>query len=261
MLRTTSIALALSLVASVAYAQDAPEGEVAPAAEPAGPELVVNPDRPSFSAGPGTIAKGHVQFELGVQADAIEGGTLLTFPTLVARAGISEVMELRLGVPSYSAGLGVDDPGVGTTEFGAKIGGSLTEQFDFAVLPFVRFFNYGDATPIGENSLGFLTLMSYGLSDSFSMFSNVGLAVVPGEDGPNVFELAATLGGSLSITDAFGLYVEAFLTQADADPNSAINAGISYMFANWIMIDAYGGAGLSGNVSDVFGGVGVSILR
>ena len=266
-MRLRCVLLMLVLVPATAFAEDAEEIEteaetdeiaVETGTEPA-EELLVSADRPSFSAGAGTVAAGHVQFELGADVATTDGGAVLTFPQLFIRAGVAENMELRLGVPSYSAGLGVDDPGAGATEFSLKIGGSIAEGLDLGALPYVRLSNYGDGG--GDHSLGFLALVNYGLTDTVGMFSNVGLGVVPGTTGTNVFELAASLGGSLALGDSFGIYIEAFLTQADDDPNAGVNAGASYLIAPWIGIDAYAGAGLSGSVSDVFGGLGVSILR
>ncbi len=247
---------------AIVLATLAPSFAVAEETGDEAPQPVVSADRPSFSAGPGTVAKGHVQFELGADVGTTEEGAVLTAPQLFVRAGVNEVAELRLGVPSYSVGLGQEDPGFGTTEFSLKIGGDVTDSLSVGALPFVRFFDYEEATPIGRYSAGFLGLFSFGLTDTIGTFSNIGLAVVPGSDGgANVWELAASLGGSLAIGDAFGLYLEGFLTQADADPNVGANVGASYLVAPWLGLDAYAGAGLAGGVSDVFGGVGVSVLR
>src|SRR5712691_196054 len=90
-----------SMVATILFSQTV----LAEQLHPLGWEMAtvtdpISADRPGFSTGPRTVARGHLQLETGYQFTSDNDGADIkdhTLPLLLFRAGLLDNLELRIG--------------------------------------------------------------------------------------------------------------------------------------------------------------------
>jgi hypothetical protein len=106
----------------------------------------VQPERPTVATHAGTVARGFLEIETGIERDRTGGETSFLTPTIL-KFGIADRMQLGLfgaGVRPAGAQLGLGDLGAGLK---ARLIDDAPIVGDFALLPSVKF-------PTGSSSRG-----------------------------------------------------------------------------------------------------------
>ena len=266
-MKLQSLLVALSICAAApVYAADDTPTEVEPVVANAAAKDVFRavPDRPTFSAAATTVDAGHGQLEIGTEFATAAGASQLSFPVL-ARVGVAEFFELRLGLPSIVFPFGDAESELGALQLGAKVAGDVTQSLSLGALPYfdIAASSEGQRT-FSQSTYGFLFLWGFGLTDSFGIGGNLGAAVGPGstdEAGPRELFYAASLTASMSMGD-LGLTLEGFTELGQfAEPNVGGSLSAGYAIFDTLIVDLYGGSSAQAGATNVFAGAGLSIAR
>lgn len=232
----------------------------------------IDTDRPDFTDGTATVARGHSQFELGYTRTA--GRTDTDAPRLqqvqegLLRVGLTSRIEIRLSqnfvtvtpnTPTPRNLSGFDDLGIGT-----KIG--LSEQH--AALPAMSF-EAGTRLPTGGRSIAarkFLPnaaiLFGWEGSGPWSMGSELAGERTPDDH----LQVDASVSVQYAVLDRLQLYGEWYTFQpVNGGPGNGgehyANSGILYRLTNNTQIDARLGVGLNHAADKSFFGFGFSFRR
>jgi hypothetical protein len=223
-------------------------------------------DRPDFTESSAVAPPGHVQMEMGVEFGNDDQGQSLSLPLLLLRYGMSDALELRLGVPSLisvwpSGGAQVSD--VGSLELGAKVVFDLGAGFALGVLPFA-------ALPITEENadtvgvdLGGKIVWAVDVLDGFSLGGNLGLIVSGVGCSASEQEYLASLSAGFALDDGWGLFVESWLSALHGDfehPRWIADTGFTCRLIPTVQLDGYVGVNLLALPEDAYLGTGVSVL-
>jgi hypothetical protein len=233
---------------------------------------VIATDRPGLGFNAGTVPRGAVQVEVGLPAVALDaaGGAdtrLINFPALV-RIGITRRVELRAGSPVFNiarteeGGISDTREGAGTLEVGAKIalrtadGGAVP----VALIPSV-------VLPVGDDAF----------APDDPVYTLNGVATLP-IDG--AWSLTTVIGGSLArdaeddytpsgalvgvlgraLAERTSGYVEAgWYPASDAADPAYVGAGIAWLLAPLVQLDAFADRGVTDAASDWVFGAGASL--
>jgi hypothetical protein len=202
-------------------------------------EVVLSGDRPDFTDGTDTVAKGHVQVEAGVEY-GLEAETI-RLPDALIRLGIEDGIEVRLTGPS--AVVGGDGESL---EFGAgtKLSKGLTDRFAVGVLPAVAY-EGGDSATLAPSLTG---LVGVQLTDGIGLSSNVGvqgaLPVSVDDDQGSSVDYSASLGTGFDLSDEVGLFTEVFAVHSGQWSTYA-DGGVTVLVAPTLQLDAYAGMALA----------------
>jgi hypothetical protein len=232
----------------------------------------IDTDRPDFTDGTATVARGHSQFELGYTRTL--GRTDTDAPRVqqvqegLFRVGLTSRVEFRLSqnfvtitpnTPTPRNLTGFDDLGLGT-----KI--SLSEQH--RALPSLSF-EAGSRLPTGGRSVAarkFLPsaalLFGWEGSGPWSMGSELAGERTPDDH----FQVDASVSVQYAVLDQLQLYGEWYTFQTvNGGPGNAgehyANSGILYRLSNNTQIDARLGVGLNQAANKSFFGIGFSFRR
>lgn len=107
-------------------------------------DVVFSPDRPGVGESTATPGAQHFMVEGGLSA-FMGGGSVATGTSgLTGRYGLSDLLELRLGVPD----IGVTPAfGLGAIGIGAKVAGAITDDLALSAVPTVAFGLSGGVLP------------------------------------------------------------------------------------------------------------------
>ena len=242
------------------------------AAEAPPPDLVT--DRPDQTESALSVPRGFVQLEAGYSRTEFDGdgfsGTADAVPQTLVRIGLSERIELRVGLDGYiweDVSASAEDDGLGDGSIGVKIGLAPGS----GPVPQVALL-VSSTLPLGDTGFssdradpGLLLLVAHDLTDRLSLGYNVGpvwgtAAEVTGERHTlSVLRWTSALG--ISATDRLGFFVELFGEtglSAHGSANTSGDAGLTYLLQPNLQLDAATGVGLSDAADDWFGTVGVS---
>ncbi len=240
------------------------------AAQSSGPLVT---DRPDFTEAPVVVGPKMVQFETGVLwgTEAAAGLTVkeLSAPNLLLRLGMSERLELRVGMQ----GLVSDTSGrpnaewrtsASNTDVGVKY--QLARQeglgLDLAVIAHVSMptgggTSSGNADPAVKLAWG-RALGWASVTGNFNWMS----ATTPDDERERVLDGSLSVGHAL--WGSWGAFWEAVVTtvdtvdDADAPTTWTGNAGVTRLFGDNLQVDAYVGRGLNDAAQDWALGAGVS---
>lgn len=223
-------------------------------------------DRPTFSVGPGTIAKGHIQIETGYTfsfEDAHPNARTHTFPETLLRIGLVENVELRVEWPNLTYidnGTNVD----GFRDLGVGFKVQVFQQQGFR--PRLSFAGRL-SIPTGNEAFSsdqldpeLRTILTYAFNERVELFGNVNIAG-PSSQGTRFVQVSSSLGLSATLRDHLSGFVEYFgLYPRDVASGSAnfLQTGFVYHLTYDIQLDARVGAGLNRGTDDVLTGAGVS---
>lgn len=230
-------------------------------------------DRPDFTESTATIPQRHFQIEGGYTSMRQGDEDSSSLGELLLRVGVSERMEARFGIGSYSR----VDPGVPGSStlsgyedpsIGVKI--RLNES-DPNLLPPGRpqmALLLSTSVPVGSDELtsdewqpeGKLAL-AWDLNDWLSLSSNL-IYGYPSDGDERFHQLGATLSAGFSLTDRLGAYVEAFGFNKESLDGSSItylNGGLTFGVSNDIQLDVRVGAGLDDPSPNWFAGLGAGV--
>lgn len=230
-------------------------------------------DRPDFTEGTATVPTGHFQLEGGYTFTRVGDEDSSSLGELLVRIGVSDKVEARLGVGSYSridTGVsgastlsGYEDPSVGV-----KI--RLTPE-DSNLLPPGHpqiAILFATSVPVGSDDLtsdewqpeGKLAL-GWDLTDRFSLSSTL-IYAYPTDGDERFHQFAASLSAGYALTDRLGMYVEGYgfnKESLDGSSTTYLNTGLSLGVSNDLQLDVRVGAGLDDPSPNWFAGVGAAV--
>lgn len=248
--------LALLLIASPAFAQD-------DTAEP--PAF----DRPGIGFAPSTLPRGSVAVEWGLpslERDRDDDGTRSTqyISDLNLRIGLAENVELQVfstpwnhlqlkprGAPSSSAN------GAGDSGLALKVALPLpSDKHALALLASSSFATGTRDFSEGGTQYALGASYEYTFNDRWSGALYANATRGAGEDS---FTWSPSL--SVALTDDVSSYIEAGFTHTNGEPSTAIaGAGVTWMVARNVQLDASFDLGLDDDSPDVQAGLGVSFF-
>ncbi|MFG6108921.1 transporter [Stenotrophomonas nematodicola] len=248
--------LALLLLASPALAQDG--GEETPAF-----------DRPGIGFSPSTLPRGSVALEWGlpsVERDRDEDGTRSTqySSDLNLRIGVAEHVELQVFSTPWNH-LQVDPRGArsrsvngaGDSGLALKIAlPSSSDRHAFALLASSSFATGARDFSEGGTQYALGASYEYTFDDRWSGALYANATRGAGEDS---FTWSPSL--SVALSDRVSSYIEAGFTHTDGEPSTAIaGAGLTWMVARTVQLDASFDVGLDHDSPDLQAGLGVSFF-
>lgn len=250
--------LGLSLLAACQIQGESPAG---------GP---IQTDRPGFLFSPSPVAVGRFQVEAGlpsvVSSELGEGrSTSLGFPVAL-RYGLSEVWELRAGLPAWTqeteqpvTGLGQRE-GFGDGEVGAKValgsllGGPVAAQFGLRLPSGSRDFS-GDG-------LGGSAYLLHGrpVGESYALSALAGLTLTPVASSAEQSAAAVACLVSRSFGSRSSAYVSltALPGVTNVPGQAYLGSAFLWLLTDAIQVDISLDVGLDPDSTDLLGGLGVA---
>ncbi len=237
------------------------------------PELIT--DRPDQTESAAIVPRGSVQLELGATFSHSDGDgldvDLLEVPGTLARIGLSERWELRLGWTGYtSVDVGAfDESGIGDAEIGFKY--RIRDEGDKGAPEVAVLF--GSSVPVGDDAFtsdradpSFRLIFAHTLSERLSVGYNLGMALASGRDETGEVTTLSTyvytLALGISLADNVGAFVELFGEapgSAPGGPANSFDGGFTFLLRDNVQFDVAAGAGLSEAADDYFFGVGLTV--
>lgn len=224
-------------------------------------------DRPGIGFSPSTLPRGGVALELGLPSlarDRDGEGTLSTqYSTdLNVRIGLGADLELQaFGTPWNQLRTRPRD-GAASTEHGAGDSGLAlkyalplhSDKHAVALLASTTLDTGAAAFTEGGTQYALGASYEYSFNDRWSsaLYANATRGA-----GADTFTWSPSL--SLALNDQVSTYVEAGFTHTDGEPNTAIaGAGLTWMVARTVQVDASFDVGLDNHSPDLQAGLGVS---
>jgi len=223
-------------------------------------------DRPDVTESSAAVAPGKAQLEAGVRfSEGADGASGENYLGSLARVGVAEDWELRVGWDGFSGGEGAEGPGDASIGFKHRF---LTED---GLRPATALLARTSA-PVGEDAVSSdafdpaaLFAFSHTLSERASLGYNVGIEAATRDraSGGDTTRASATYSAALGygVTERLGVFAEIFGAEglsADASPVSA-DGGITWLLSDEAQLDAFAGAGLNDDAEAWFIGAGYSI--
>ncbi len=213
-------------------------------------------DRPDFTESAVVVPKGRLQLESGLTFSNQD----LTLPELLARYGLSERWELRLGTPNRVRNRPDRRWGWSDAYVGAKYQvGPLPGGIDLSLIP---------AIYIPTGSRGFSSravdpeLKICYARDLSSRWSLSGMTHLFGAtlDGQRRFGTQQTVSFGYGITERFKWFGEYAGVWTKAQPSDQVlHTGFTYLLSENTQIDLHGGFGLTPAAPDAFIAAGYSV--
>ena len=225
-------------------------------------------DRPDFTEGTSTIPQGHVQLESGITWQELGDEDSLSVGEILVRYGLSENVEARLGVGSWTR---IDVPGdqlEGFEDPAVQVKVRLTSPADdrppgFPAIAFL----VGTSVPVGSEELtadewepDAILAFDWVLTDLLSLGANVGVAF-PTADGDRLDQILASVSLGIAATDRLGVFVETYgfsEEEPDGDATQYVDTGVTFALTDDLQLDARIGFGLNDPSPERFVGVGVA---
>jgi len=231
---------------------------------PTGPIIT---DRPDQTESPFLVPQWYVQVEAGVQQGATGRIREVDLPTLLARIGITEYAELRLGGASSLRYLTGEDPlegawirsvfaGMKTPIYSGKQG---ITQIGFIGHIGLEVYNW-DFTTDAVSSLtpDFRFCVQHSLTEKYALSYNVGCMWEPYTYTPAYIY---TLSNAYAFSDRLGVFVE-FYGQFSSDEyltEHLFDSGFTFLITENMQLDISGGVGLTELSQDWFLSAGYSL--
>ncbi|HEX7180656.1 MAG TPA: transporter [Thermoanaerobaculia bacterium] len=226
-------------------------------------------DRPDFTESTGTIRPGHVQLEGGYTFQKIEDEESHSFGEILARIGIGERMEARLGVGSYTwidgpGGEieGYEDPSIGIKVRFTEGPGDLAPGMPAVSLILATTVPAGSEEltadewqPEAKLALGWEVNSWLGINSNL----NYGYPV---EGDERFHQLSASLSASFGVTDRMGAFLEVFgfsEETPDGDSTRYLDGGVTYSVTDDLQLDARFGVGFNDSDPEHFAGIGAVV--
>jgi len=227
-------------------------------------EVPIVTDRPDFTESSVVVPKGSVQLESGFTfVRASKTSKSLSGPELLFRQGLTERLELRLGLPSFSritnSGPSHID-GFGDTYVGAKLQlGPSKDGTEFAIIPAV-------VIPTGHDDIRSENLApeikfvySRSLSNGCALSGMVYVSSVK-EGGRNTTPVQHTVSLGVPIREKVGMFVEHVLDVSRRErPSHLLHCGFTYQPKLKTQFDVHFGIGLTPGAPNYFVAGGYSI--
>jgi hypothetical protein len=231
----------------------------------------IDTDRPDFTDGVHTIARGHIEFETGYtyqQARGADAGYSHSVPEALLRVGLLRRVELRLG-ENYlvQRGEGINVPalrGFDDTYLGTKV--STTEQH--GAIPALSF-ELKVNLPTGSNAIsahralpGAALLLGWETAGPWS----AGMEAFGTRTADDHAQAVGSLSVQYQATRHLQAYGELFTLQpvnagTGARAEHYANSGVLILLSNDAQVDARIGFGLNHSADQYFVGFGFAVRR
>jgi hypothetical protein len=277
--RGSSRLLLASLVLALAVTDSSGQEKVSTETDPLQEPLIT--DRPDFTESTEAVPTGHFQLEMGYtftydreDSDRVQENTT---PELLARIGLADNFELRIGWEGYSfTRLRFDTPtrsrrtigrkewaqGSNDITLGFKL--KLAEQDGWrphtGIIGEISIPSGSPNRSSGDVDPTIKFLWAYDLSDRLSLAGNLNVGV-PTENAHRFVQAAASLVLGVALTDSVGTYVEYFGFYPGSDGTDAahsLNGGFTFLVNSNLQFDVRVGVGLNEEADDFFTGVGLA---
>ncbi len=213
-------------------------------------------DRPDFTESPVVVPRGSLQIEAGgTFEDSGEGNETLSGPELLLRWGLTDRLELRIGIPDW-----VDQnrgtSGISDGSLGAKWQLGSAGGWDFGLIATV-------SLPIGDRALtsdeydpDLLLTLGRDLSPRWSLGTQVGVGQESsGDDRETVVAGTLVLGRSLGAKG--GLFLEiAAEDREEGNPAVIFHHGYTFLARPNFQWDVHVGTGITEEAPDFLLGLG-----
>jgi hypothetical protein len=222
-------------------------------------EARIEADRPDQTNGPGVVAPGAFQLEVGWTRDQAQGVTAHSIGEGLLRVGLTRRFEVRAGIPTWlvandgtSTRSGLGDAILGGKLLLAEASGPLPRLGALASVEvpsgnadFRADCTGVQATLAAERDLG-----------SLDVTGNLGVSNLdPG--GSSDWTGAASISVGFDLTRRTGGYAEWYaLAPRSIGPLHYVNAGLACYLSSRLVVDARIGSGLGGADGDTFFGAG-----
>jgi len=225
-------------------------------------------DRPTFTAGPHTVAPGRFQIEMGYTFAESGDEDSHNFGETLARIGILPWLEGRLALNSYVLLRSPTDDlnGLQDISVGAKAVVLRRPEGSSAAVPQVALL-FGADLPTGTSSIGANEMqpgvkatLDFNLSDRFVLASNVGWAYLHSDDG-RFHQGSGSLGLGYSISGPLSAFVEwygLFPENRGGGADHYIDGGLVLLLGPNVQLDWRIGAGLQEPTPNWYTGAGLS---
>ena len=228
------------------------------------PEMVT--DRPDQSESSNIVLPGYVQFESGLLLTKANDDNVTEIFGTLARIGILEKLELRLGIDGLIFDGASDTKEFGDSEIGVKY--FLWEENGF-IPESALMGGIGIPTSKVNKDIGYSIRYagSYTLSSRFSAGFNLAGGWEKGIDdkGDEAMNMSlmytAVIG--YGISDQLSCFIEYFgesPVDVGEKPANLIDGGFTYLVNETFQLDAYGGVGVTDAAADWMLGAGFSYL-
>ena len=214
--------------------------------------------RPSFGTGTTPVPVGHFQLESGYQYTEDGDSKTHTFPQFLARYGVYDGIELRVGWTGLIIPEGGDN---GTTDlrFGAKL--AVRKQDGFVpAMAFQPSFTVptGDASASDQIDPQVQFPLAWSVGENVTVLANLLLGTSSvGHDTRPVYAQSLLVGYAL--TDRLNVFGEYFgVNTQDRAETHNVDAGVLFLLNDNAQLDFVIGGGLNEQADDFFVGAGYS---
>lgn len=238
-------------------------GQIAAAAPPAAPAPLVS-DRPGFTNSSEVVGPGVTQLEAGVARTTTSflngGGQTTDLPQATLRRGLTQTLELRIGLPDYfssktnGSGFGDGSLGLKWKFYQSKNGNTKVALTPSLVIPSrQRVYSSGQYDPAVTLGAQTVSGARWGVSTNLTL-SN------PTVNGQRLFTVSPSAAVSYQITQALSAYGDVFDSfPKQSLPTPIADGGFTYLVTPNLQLDAETGIGLGGSAPVRFYSGGVAI--
>ncbi len=223
-------------------------------------------DRPDFTESAATVTRGRTQLEFGYTFTHGREVDEHALGEVLLRVGMTEELELRLGLNSYvwQRGPGPDVSGLEDLSIGvkARLSDPLPEgapRPQVAVLMSTTLAT--GSSELSESGLQpkATLALAWALDGRTSLGSNLSYARLS-EDGDRFNEVSGSLSLGRGLSDQLGVYLEwfGFDRQGARSDDQFLNAGLTWALSDDGQLDFRAGAGLNSEAPDYFVGAGAA---
>jgi hypothetical protein len=218
-------------------------------------------DRPDFTESAVVVPVGTMQFEGGFTLEQWPNDlSVFSLPELLIRKSMSETIELRIGVPSYTKiSNGFDLSGIGDASIGAKFElGRSQSGIDLAAIASL-------SLPIGKDGLtsdepdpSFALVAGKTLDERWSFGAQIMAGWLASD-----FNWGATAVVGASLGGTWGGFFELATDglSGSGSTSTIAHTGLTYVLKSGVQLDYHVGFGLSDAAPDVLFGAGLSFRR
>ena len=235
-----------------------PSSDNASVVDPAPLTGTIGTGRPSFGTGTTPVPVGHFQLESGYQYSEDGDAKTHTFPQFLARYGVYDGIELRVGW----TGLVIPEGGEsGTTDlrFGTKL--AIREQD--GLMPAMAFqpsftVPTGDASASDRVDPQVQFPLAWTVGENVNVLANLVLGTSSvGNDTRPTYGQSLLVG--YAVTDRVNVFAEYFgVNTSDRRETHNVDAGVLFLLNDNAQLDLVVGGGLNEQADDFFVGAGYS---
>lgn len=232
-------------------------------------------DRPDKTESTSIVPRGFAQLEAGWSLETADAAGISlhthTVPGLLARVGLLDALEARLGFAGFQltnqAAPGGEE-GLGDLELGVKYRLATARGWlpDVAVIGAVSVPTGSDGVTSGRVDPSLLLTVSRPLSDRVSVGSNLGSSWITSDDGlggrTTLVDLTYTLSFGIALSDRVGTFAETFgsLPANDGEAAHHVDGGLTFLVRDNLQLDVSLGRGVAGGgASEWFVGAGAAV--